>query len=187
MSMRSAHRSTTRGFGLLEVVISAGILATVLTASIGLMNQSLKQSVLASERMTGMYLATEGLEQVRMLRDTIHIDGMANDWDEWATDGAPVLCSQPQVAEVRSSCASYQVDLVRNVLVPGEETFALGGRTYTRTLYVAVPDAAYAQSVGLATTDLELIRKIVVRVAWGDGPAEQVESTTYLTNWRSGV
>ncbi|MBI4032338.1 hypothetical protein HY374_01390 [Candidatus Berkelbacteria bacterium] len=173
------------GFGLLEVVISAGILATVVTASVGLMNQSLKRAVLASERTTAMNLASEALEQVRMLRDSTYVDqkivnGQVNQWFDWTATGDP------------AATTTYHVDLTQRMLVPGEETITLDGRAYVRKITVTLPDesddTSYAQTAGLTgVTDTAVIRKVTATVTWGDGPAQSVESITYLTDWRSGV
>lgn len=163
------------GFGLIEVVVSAGILATVVAASVGLMNQSLKRAVLAGERTTAMGLASEGLEQVRMVRDSTYVDGQVNAWSDWAASEVNQL-------------AAYHVDLTEQKLVAGPETLTLDGREYVRTIKISLPEEGYAVTAGLTgVDDASVIRKVTVTVVWGPDVGQSLESITYLTDWRSGV
>lgn len=67
-------RNTSSGFGLIEVLIAAGILALVVGGNAALytaMTQGLRRSIAGT---TASDLLNEGAEQVRNLRDTALID-----------------------------------------------------------------------------------------------------------------
>ena len=184
------------GFGLLEVVLSAGILATVVGASVGLLNSSLHRAVLAGQRSQAMNLAQEGIELVRAMRDTTYVDQVANEWTAFfppANDDNPyslVYHCEPDV-----SCSwllaqdAGQSVIGRTEITAGTETITLGGQAFARSIFVTVP-SDYADQSGLSSqgvTEADVIRKVRVVVSWGTGPGESVESIVYLTNWRQGV
>lgn len=171
---------TMRGFGLLEVVIASGILAIVVGAAVGLVRSSLRRTVIGLERTVAMNLAQESIEQLRSARDSIHTDGIVN---EWTSGWGDVSC------EAASNCAPFRVSFVAGrwqVSQTGAEEIEVDGQTYRREVYISVP-TGYAANVGLGqSADVDLARKVHVIVRW-DGNAQAVESATFLTNWRSGL
>jgi len=203
------------GFGLLEVVLSAGILATVIGASVGLMNTSLRRATLASNRATAMNLAQESIELARTARDTTYLDGLSNDWtsafSQTSTKEGSIAASGDSFALVYASrsdgtCCSWQT--IKNApttsgssgtIANGVETISLGGQDYRREVYVTLPAIDYPKMACLrsaldsttpcdqvALDENSTIRKITVVVRWGSAPGEAVSSIEYLTNWRSG-
>jgi type II secretory pathway pseudopilin PulG len=66
-------QSKQKSFGLIEVVVSVGIIALVLGALIGLASTSVKTSVSAENRLKAAYLAREGVELARQVRDTARL------------------------------------------------------------------------------------------------------------------
>lgn len=171
------------GFGLLEVVLSAAVLGLVVAGVVGLLNSSLRRSVLTSERTVALQLANEGIELVRAVRDTTIIDGVVNDWI--GSDGVrDALDSQKLTyTTVSGQCCRWQLE-------DGEESFALGGTTYVRAIEIAVPaeDSSYVRRAGLdllGVTDADVIRQVRVTVSWGDASRSSIEATSYLTDWRS--
>jgi len=64
----------SKGFGILEVLVAAGVLIVVIAGTAALANYSLRATVLASDRTMATQLAQEGIEKVREQRDTNWID-----------------------------------------------------------------------------------------------------------------
>lgn len=162
-----------QGFGLLEVVISSGILALVVGAATGLVRSSLRRTVLAADRSVAMNLAQEGIEQVRSARDSLYIDGQVNSFDE-------VLKTSDQAVKLRApqSDSGWAIQSLQSgssdpILMPN-------GAKYEREIYITAPTTFGSPD------DQKLVRKIRVVVIWDDG-AQSVTSETYLTNWRSGI
>lgn len=194
--LSTRQRRAERGFGLLEVVLSAGILATVIGAAVGLMNASLRRSTLASQRATAMNLAQEGVELVRVARDTTYVDRISNPWTAFlppVTDTSSfALVFRP--GETGGCCVwtmqktSAQSALPETVITDGVESITLDGTVYTREVFVTVP-AAYSRQSGLdsSVASEDIVRQVRVVVRWGSGPSEQVTSQILLTDWRQGA
>lgn len=73
-----------KGFGLLEVLVSAVIIVTILSAMVFIGRSTLNNSQYAQERAQAIYLAQEGIEIVRQIRDTNWIDeNNATAWNSW--------------------------------------------------------------------------------------------------------
>lgn len=64
-----AGRGRSRGAGLVEVVVGVGLLSIVLTGLVAAFHLYLAASVRNVERVAASFLAEEGLEVVRYLRD----------------------------------------------------------------------------------------------------------------------
>ena len=73
-----------KGFGLIEVLISAAILIVILGALVAIGRMALTNIRVSQERAQATYLAQEGLEVARQIRDTNWVDGR-NDttWDSF--------------------------------------------------------------------------------------------------------
>lgn len=207
-------RKYQAGFGLLEVVISAGILATVIGASVGLMNSSLHRASLAADRATAMNLAQEAVELVRAARDTTYRDGLSNDWTapfaQISTTVGTIATAGDSVALVYTtgtdgSCCYWQTaktapsgSTSSSTVNSGVETISLGGQSYQREVYISLPGIEYpkvacieypdnpAVICGPTTlTESDVIRKVTVIVRWGSSITQAVSSIVYLTNLRS--
>ena len=59
----------TRGFGFVEVVISAGIATLILTGMLAAFQSYLRAALRLPERVEASFLAEEGLEALRSIRD----------------------------------------------------------------------------------------------------------------------
>lgn len=178
------------GFGLLEVVLSAGILATVLGASVSLMNSSLRRATLSAERTTAMNLAQEGVELVRAARDTALIDQVSNNWNTLFDPMNGTGAESDVYGLVYASSTSggtWKLAKTGTSITNGVETIALGGASFERTIAVTSPGIDYAKVAGFdaAITEKDVIRKVTVTVRWGSKTAkESVTSIIYLTNWQ---
>lgn len=69
-----------QGFGLLEVVISIGILAMVMGAAVYAGRISLRNNIIANQRSQAYNLVRENLEIIRQMRDSTWVDKSINDW-----------------------------------------------------------------------------------------------------------
>ena len=195
-----SRRHQQRAFGLLEVVISSGILALVLGAATGLIRASLRRTVLAADRSVAMNLAQEPIEQLRSARDSTFIDG--NPATNWSTYLPDSRCDVVLHASSGQNCISYKINPPIGTdawsVVPGiESPISLNGQDYTREIYINTPgpsslppEPSFIANTGIAgagTTilDTDVVRRIHVIVRW-DNNTQAVEAASYLTNWRSG-
>ncbi len=70
----------TRGFTLVEILITIFVLTIGVFAAYAAVQQPFFYSSIATSRLTGAYLAQEGIELVRNLRDASWLNG---GWDDW--------------------------------------------------------------------------------------------------------
>lgn len=60
----------TRGFTLLETLVAVALLTTAVASAISIVSRSIQSATYARDQMTASFLASEGIELVRNLRDT---------------------------------------------------------------------------------------------------------------------
>lgn len=163
--------NTNRGFGLLEVVISTGILVIVISASVIISKMAVKSSVVSLERVQAYNLAQQGMELVRATRDTNWINGRV--WNSGLTPG------------------DYGADVANWQLIAGaDDKTTLDNKEFTREINISSIDQNMAnvlsQYNSAITSDKML--KITVKVSWTE--YDQDWSTTlytYLSDWKPGI
>ncbi|MDD3614106.1 MAG: prepilin-type N-terminal cleavage/methylation domain-containing protein [Candidatus Pacebacteria bacterium] len=67
--MKNQREKNNKGFSLVEVMVSIGVILVGFTGALTLINRSIAFHDLAYSRLTASYLAQEGIEIVRNLRD----------------------------------------------------------------------------------------------------------------------
>lgn len=67
--MKNQRAKNNKGFSLVEVMVSIGVILVGFTGTLTLINRSIAFHDLAYSRLTASYLAQEGIEIVRNLRD----------------------------------------------------------------------------------------------------------------------
>ncbi len=72
-----------RGFTLLEVIVAIFVIMVGITGTLGIIQQGISYTQLSSSRLVANYLAQEGIEIVRNIRDTNWLE--ENPW----SDGIP--------------------------------------------------------------------------------------------------
>lgn len=72
-----------KAFGLLEVLLAGVIIIIVLSALMVVARSAIDNSVLLQQRAQATYLAQEGIELVRQIRDSNYVDGSA--FTKWNT------------------------------------------------------------------------------------------------------
>ncbi len=72
-----ASRSVSRGFTLLEALVSIFILTLTIVAPMSIASSTLFNSTVAKEQVTAFYLAQEAIEGVRSMRDGNGLEGRA--------------------------------------------------------------------------------------------------------------
>ncbi|MBP6933881.1 prepilin-type N-terminal cleavage/methylation domain-containing protein, partial [Candidatus Woesebacteria bacterium] len=69
MKNKNEKIKNSKGFSLVEVMVSIGIILVAFTGVLTLINRSVAFHDLAYSRLTASYLAQEGIEIVRNIRD----------------------------------------------------------------------------------------------------------------------
>lgn len=182
------------GFGLLEVLIAAGILALIVGAAVALATSSLSNSVLSANRTVAGELAQEGVELVRQMRDTSYVDGpavtsaadvgQANAWSSYFNLAACLGAAR--------TCGLAKDDLTKRwSLVDGLETIPVvsgvdATTTFTREIRLESVDALAATIPSNPGGVDPLALTVTSTVRWADrGRTLAATAATVLTDWRA--
>jgi len=179
----------TQGFGLLEVLISAAIIAMIAGATVALATNAVRTSILSGDRGAALGLSQEGVELVRQMRDTTYVDGLVNRWNQQPG----VAESAAKLQDCTTPCQLQQVGSTWQ-LNPGTQTITLATgqatTTFTRGITVTQIPWYTATSTGVPNNDLAsggqpLALQVTSTVTWQEqGRTISVDSSTFLTDWR---
>ena len=102
-----------KGFSFIEVLVSIFILVIAITASFSVLRGILSYNVTNSSRLVAAYLAQEGIEIVRNIRDGNWLESRSNSlisWDEGIGTGSNCVGANGCVADYNHSYSSDQKD-----------------------------------------------------------------------------
>lgn len=162
---KQGNRSSAEGFTLIETLVGIVILAGVLLGPVTFLSTSFTRSNIAEEKLSALYLAEEGIELIRHIRENNVLAEVP--WDQGLSTG------------------SYEIDFDS-----GLTPYSSPG---TKFLYDAAT-GAYSYNAGTQTSFIRQITiskpasdqmRIVSVVTWTDrqgiSHSVQVEETMY--NW----
>lgn len=150
-----------RGFALMEVIVALFLITTGIIGSYVLINSSISSTTLASHRFTAAYLAQEGVELVRNIRDTNWLQGGV--WDEGLLgcgdgNGDSITCT----GDVSDGCiADYTVSGQAGIDLSDSDSYPPSTGPYTgQFLQLDQPDPADNWYSYLDGTDTKFKRQI---------------------------
>ena len=174
------HKKFNKGFGLLEVLVSASIIIMILSSVVFIGRQAIVNSTYLQQRAQAIYLAQEGLEQIRQIRDTNWIDRNSNtEWNDWVFDGSNYSAPSGKY-NLKYMGSPKRTLLVKDAASSGE-IINLDKQDFKRFIEV--------ESVGNAlpavtNKDISSL-KVTVRVKWSNGGTNRETNVSeILTNWR---
>ncbi len=158
------------GFTLVEVMAAMMIVAIGIIGVYELVNRSLSMANVASSRFVAIYLANEGLEIARNIRDTNYL--------KIYRDGSDVVNWDDELSSCLGGCAT---DYALPELSPGtyDDFLELSGGFFGYGAGVATP---YKRKV--IVSDKGDYLEIVSEVSWTDGSGNHSETVAEnLYNW----
>ncbi|XOB41129.1 MAG: type IV pilus modification PilV family protein [Candidatus Nealsonbacteria bacterium] len=173
-----------KGFTLLEVIVAVFILTVGVGGSFALIQQTLFAAAMAQSRIIAAYLAQEGIEIIRNIRDNNWLEQRESSEVLW-NDGLN-NCLPPN-----SCCeADYETDTPSSY--PPLTTIA--GCTFNDLRYLNIDNSGFYSYSGDNQTKfkrrifIELIDtdkiKVEVVVEWKErGRTHQIEVVEHITNW----
>jgi prepilin-type N-terminal cleavage/methylation domain-containing protein len=172
----------SRGFTLIETLVALAIFATSIVALISITGQGVSNTNLSKNKAIASYLAQEGIETVRNIRDTAILSGAQ--WSTLLTNTSLLFNCVPSNATI-----GCYVDSASSTLSP-----AACGTTSCPPLRYDSSIGSYNYATGTATN---FSRKIIVsqlnaneisiisEVSWTQGASSQaVTYTENLLNWQ---
>ncbi len=172
-----------RGFGIIEVLVAAGIIALVGGGVVTLNSSVLRNTALLADRLTAFEWAQEGIEVARQIRDSNLIDNRPEtDWKCFnpgvipapsATNDFNCGFNDPSATASRIYRLGFTTDQSRWVLVEGSETSQFPGNQLTREISVLPTTPADPQ---------KRLIKVTVKFSFGSRQ-ERVTLSTIVSNW----
>ncbi|MFA6076918.1 MAG: prepilin-type N-terminal cleavage/methylation domain-containing protein [Candidatus Paceibacterota bacterium] len=179
---KSASPKFTTGFTLVEVLVAISIFTVSLIGIMSVLASGIANTNYAKQKMIATYLAQEGIEYIRNMRDTAVLYGNGNPW-EGSFKAQLSSCNDPD--EDNNPCGldepPFGVTVCTN---PSDCRLYLDNGNYSTT--VSVVDSGFIRKIwmvpiGAGNTD-EV--KIFSRVEWTQGSGGyNVTFSENLFNW----
>lgn len=188
--MTKMTKEFNKGFGLLEVLVSSSIIIMVLSSVVFIGRQAIVNSTYLQQRAQAIYLAQEGLESVRQIRDTNWIDRNSDtEWNYLVLTGSTY--SVPSNGNYILKYESFKKrTLLNKDTTPSGELINLDKQDFNRFIKVEniTSSASILPEDGLNITNKAInSMKVTVEVKWTNGGVERKTNVSeILTNWRPG-
>ena len=195
------HSKKSSGFGIAEVLIASTIIVMIIFALTAAGRSALRSSLYLQERAQATYLAGEGIEQIRQIRDSNWLDSNTpkTDWSSFDLTSA-VAKDYPKDAS-GNSYANLSFDSVKNrykLSTPADtppavpELITLNGVDFSRTVVLQQIEKDQLGKLlptdTTAGTDVEAdinSIKVTVKIDWSNnGHPKHLSVSEILTNWR---
>jgi len=175
-------RTRKKGFGILEVLLAGVIIIIVMSAIVVLGRSAMTKTQYLQQRAEATFLAQEGIELIRQIRDSNYIDGNnATAWDNITLTTKPTL-GRDYFIIFNSS---------RYFMTTTAQTIDVGGVRFTRKINYrrindSLPSPMLSQPAGTSTQELINNSYIVEStVTWSFlGQSKNVVLRELITNSR---
>jgi len=152
------------GFTLIETIVAISLLTVGAVGSFSLMQRVTSFASISSSQFVASYLAQEGIETIRNIRDTNYLKGQA--WDAGIGAGADFRLDYRSSVFPDATCGTYL--------------------QHNGNFYICSTDSAgkfrRQITIGKPAADKMVI---LVQVSWSErGIQHQVVAQTELRNWR---
>ncbi len=194
MTTQKNNKIRTRGFTLVETLVSLSIFASAIVGMIVITSQGINDTNYAKNKLVAIALSQEGIEIVRNIRDSSLLgdtSGTGQGWDDFlglisdCTGGS--MCSiDPLYSDTSglsitqcgsdSDCVLYR-DSQNGPSYFSPDSTAGGESSYIRTIQINEIEDPVSNEI----TSVEIIS--TVKWTQGSGGQKEVVSKEYLTNW----
>ncbi|MDQ5949610.1 MAG: hypothetical protein QG563_116 [Patescibacteria group bacterium] len=194
MTTQTNNKIRTRGFTLVETLVSLAIFASAIVGMIVITSQGINDTNYSKNKLVATALSQEGIEMVRNIRDSALLgdtSGTGQGWDDFLgliadCTGGNMCSIDPLYPDTTglsitqcgsdSDCVLYRDAQNPPSYFQSEDSTA-GDSSYIRTIQINELEDP-------ATNEITSV-EIVSTVKWtqGSGGQKEVVSKEYLTNW----
>lgn len=168
-----------KGFTIIETLVAIGILVTITIGATSAVQSGLSSYIFSKDQIVAFYLAQEGFEQIRNIRDTNALadedwlDGLASDSSDPCFFGQSCTVSPVETAEAIRCAAPGNCAALRQNTTTGFFGYA-----------AEWPASIFTREISLATvSDNEV--NITVTVSWSKGgTTQQFRARENIFNWQ---
>jgi len=153
-----------KSFTLIEVIVAMFLLTVGTVGSFSLIQRTIAFTSISYSQLVASYLAQEGIEAIRNIRDTNYLEGSV--WDDGLGLGADYRLDYQSESFPDLLCGNYL--------------------KHNGSFYVCSPDSdsKFQRQVTIVRPELDKII-VSVKVSWQErGRSHQVLAQTELYNWR---
>lgn len=169
--MKKLFTAKTRGFGLLEVLLAGVIIIIMLAGLVTLGKTVLNNLNLSAERAAATFLAQQGIELTRQIRDTNYVDGNnTTQWNSLVYNG--LSWEQP------TSGAKYAINWLNNRVILRPQADAsgdvlVGGIKFNREIsFQKITMGVKDEDNNIVNAD---VYKVTCLVTWRDIKTVQID------------
>jgi prepilin-type N-terminal cleavage/methylation domain-containing protein len=144
-SQISNIKNRIRGFTLIETLVAVLLLTTAVAGPLTIASKGLSAALIARDQMIAFYLAQDGIEYIRFVRDSNKLGGAAwlNGLD--ACQGASGCTIDPSTATITACPSSGGCPAIRKHVAAGNTFFSYDSgdsvtpQNFVRTITLATP------------------------------------------------
>lgn len=186
--MSIINKNFKKGFGIIEVLIASSIIAIILFALVATGRAALRNSTDMQERAQALFVAQEGMELVRQMRDTNWVDNKST--TQWKTmvsiDGNVMNDVNDNVAyaiKYLNTGTNGNYYLKPNSDKTLDQLVKVGNLETYRTVTINIGSGLGDLLPNVAGTSVlrDSAMKVTVNVSYG---TKSVQVSEIMTNWR---
>lgn len=181
-----------RGFTLVETLVAISIFTSSIIVLMSVLSQGISNTTYARNKMIASYMAQEGIEYIRNMRDTytLYYDiDPAKGWNKFTTNMSP--CGSANGCNFDDSLSSFDITSLQGMNIhqcTGNNCSLFydstnGAYTYNHSTGI---DSGFTRTIKIDKTGLDPSNemKIISIVSWTQGSGSyKIEFSENLFNW----
>ncbi len=188
MTTQTNNKIRTRGFTLVETLVSLAIFASAVVGMIVITSQGINDTNYSKNKLVATALSQEGIEMVRNIRDSALLgdtSGTGQGWDDFL--------ALTSMCENSTGCSIDPIDLTITQCDADNECVlyrdAQNPPSYFRADSTSGDESSYIRTIEINELEdpdtNEKTVEIISTVKWtqGSGGQKEVVSKEYLTSW----